>query len=304
MHAIGTLEHSPPPTQPLTLATLLLCHAGHPVTNFRDELSVHEFRISGFCQACQDDVFEPAVEVDHDVTMQLADSSDPSVCAVFSAALASAPTGEPTNHTDMMNRTDAAEWLQVDCAELTGVLCTALHWTSDHPGPSMPHTCVQCPDLLVGLTNVASDPSDSMGDGPQGVATANNDADSAMLPDLDLRTTTEIAEAEYACTGMHTPTPRTTTTRDSRGRPVGIRIDQMQDKLERLQSPTDIANLLSTAHAARLYAAEQTCHRSRSRSWQVRFDALDGLCDKAEAKLRDALPDGANVPHMQPLPSN
>ena len=85
---------------------------------------------------------------------------------------------------------------------------------------------------------------------------------------------------------------------------MGIHIDQIQDKLKHLQSPTDITNLLSTAHAARLYAAEQNCHEGGSRSWQVRFDALDKLCDEAKAKLRDALPNSANTPHMQPLPGD
>jgi hypothetical protein len=28
-----------------------------PITGFKDELSQREYRISGFCQACQDDVF-------------------------------------------------------------------------------------------------------------------------------------------------------------------------------------------------------------------------------------------------------
>ena len=64
---------------------------------------------------------------------------------------------------------------------------------------------------------------------------------------------------------------------------MGISVDNMHNKLEQLQSPTDIANLLSTAHAARLYAAEQACHRNGSRTWQVRFNALDELCDEAEA---------------------
>jgi len=30
---------------------------GKPAATFRDETSVREFRISGFCQACQDAVF-------------------------------------------------------------------------------------------------------------------------------------------------------------------------------------------------------------------------------------------------------
>ena len=231
MHDPGALEHSPTPTQPPTPAAPLLCRVGHPVTDFRDELSAREFRISGFCQACQDDVFEPA-EFDSNVATQLTDgtrriSSDPSVHAASYAALASALAGEPTIHADMMNRTDAVEWLQVDRAELTGVPCTAPHWTSDHPGPSVPHTGVQRPAPPVGPTNAAGGPSDSMGDGPQGAATANDDADSAALPDLDLRTTTEIAEAEYARAGTHTPVPHTSTTRDRRGRPVGISVDHM-----------------------------------------------------------------------------
>ena len=221
MHDASALKHSPTLTQPLTTAAPLLCRVGHPVTDFRDELSVCEFCISGFCQACQDNIFEPA-EFDSNIATQLADgthriSSDPSVHATSSAALASAPAGELTNHTKMMNHTDTVEWLQVDHTELTSVLCTAPHWTSDHPGLSMSRTSVQRPALLVGPTNAASDPSDSMGDGPQGVATTNDDADSALLPDLNLRTTTEVAEAEYACASTHTPEPRTATTQDRQG---------------------------------------------------------------------------------------
>ena len=30
---------------------------GLPITGFRDELSEHEYRISGMCQACQDKIF-------------------------------------------------------------------------------------------------------------------------------------------------------------------------------------------------------------------------------------------------------
>lgn len=85
---------------------------------------------------------------------------------------------------------------------------------------------------------------------------------------------------------------------------MGISVDQMQDKLEHLQSPTGIANLLSTAHAACLYTAEQACHGNGSRTWQVRFDALDGLCDEAEARLRGALPNSADAPHAQPPPGD
>jgi len=35
-----------------------LCHEKVDVKNFRDELSVREFKISGLCQKCQDDIFE------------------------------------------------------------------------------------------------------------------------------------------------------------------------------------------------------------------------------------------------------
>ena len=216
MHDTGALAHSLTPTQPPTLATLLLCHISHPITDFRNELSAREFRISGLCQACQDDIFEPA-KFDSNIATQLADSmrcisSDPSVHTTSSAALDSAPAGEPNNHTNMMNCTNAVEWLQVDRAELTSVPCTAPHWMSNHLGPSVSRTSVQRPAPLVGPTNAAGDPSDSTRDGPQGVATANDDADSAALPDLNLHTTTEIAEAEYACASTHTPVPRTATT--------------------------------------------------------------------------------------------
>ena len=112
MHAAGALEHSPTPTQPPTPTAPLIGTCGHPITGFRDELSAVEYRVSGFCQACQDGVFEPAVVVDRDVATQLADSSDPSVRSVFSTALASAPADEPTDHAGMMSRPDAAEWLQ------------------------------------------------------------------------------------------------------------------------------------------------------------------------------------------------
>ena len=134
----------------------------------------------------------------------------------------------------------------------------------------------------MGPTNDAGDPSDDMGNGPQGADTADDaapahDADSAALLDLDLRTTSEIAEAECARAGTHTPVPHASTTRDCRGTPVGISIDNMHDKLERVQSATDIANLLSTTYAARLYAADQSCLMDGSRTWQVRFNALEGL---------------------------
>jgi hypothetical protein len=85
---------------------------------------------------------------------------------------------------------------------------------------------------------------------------------------------------------------------------VGISVDQMRNKLSRLQSPTDIANLLSTAAAAREHAADQACHTSGSRSWQVRFEALDELCDEADARLREALPDCTDAPHAQPPPGD
>ena len=85
---------------------------------------------------------------------------------------------------------------------------------------------------------------------------------------------------------------------------MGISVDNMHNKLEQLQSPTDIASLLSTAHAARLYVAEQACHRNGSCTWQVCFNALNKLCDEAEAKLRGALPDSADVLHVQPPPSD
>ena len=43
MHEAGALEHSPTPTQPPTPAAPLLCRVGHPVTDFRDELSAREY---------------------------------------------------------------------------------------------------------------------------------------------------------------------------------------------------------------------------------------------------------------------
>ena len=108
MHEAGALGHSPMPAQPLSPAAPLLYCVGHPVTGFRNELSAREFRVSGLCQACQDDVFEPAVEVDCDIATQLTDSSNPSVRAVFSAALASTPTGELTDHAGMMSRANTS----------------------------------------------------------------------------------------------------------------------------------------------------------------------------------------------------
>jgi len=30
---------------------------GKPITPFRDKVSEHEYRISGFCQSCQDKIF-------------------------------------------------------------------------------------------------------------------------------------------------------------------------------------------------------------------------------------------------------
>ena len=179
MHEAGALEHSPTPTQPPTPAAPLLCCFGHPVTDFRNELSAREFRVSGLCQACQDDVLEPAVEFDRNIATQLADGT---------RRISSAP-------------------------------CTAPHWTSTHPGLSMRCATVQRPAPPVGPTNAAGDPSDDMGDGPQGADTADDaalthDADSATLPDLDLRTTSEIAEAECACASTHTPVPHTSTTQD------------------------------------------------------------------------------------------
>lgn len=32
-----------------------------PAVNFRDQLSEHEYTISGLCQACQDKVFDPNI---------------------------------------------------------------------------------------------------------------------------------------------------------------------------------------------------------------------------------------------------
>jgi hypothetical protein len=36
----------------------------NPIGEFRDELSVKEFKISGMCQSCQDEVFDEVVEED------------------------------------------------------------------------------------------------------------------------------------------------------------------------------------------------------------------------------------------------
>lgn len=35
---------------------------GKPIEGFRDEKSAAEYRISGLCQSCQDEVFSPPVE--------------------------------------------------------------------------------------------------------------------------------------------------------------------------------------------------------------------------------------------------
>ena len=37
---------------------------GKPIEGFRDELSAKEYRISGLCQTCQDEVFSPPEEED------------------------------------------------------------------------------------------------------------------------------------------------------------------------------------------------------------------------------------------------
>ena len=37
---------------------------GKPIEGFRDERSVREYRISGLCQTCQDEVFSPPEEED------------------------------------------------------------------------------------------------------------------------------------------------------------------------------------------------------------------------------------------------
>ena len=85
---------------------------------------------------------------------------------------------------------------------------------------------------------------------------------------------------------------------------MGISVDNMHNKLKHIQSATDIANLLSTACTACLYATDQACLMDGSHTWQVCFNALKKLCDKAEAKLMAALPDSTNTPHTQPLPGN
>ena len=69
----------------------------------------------------------------------------------------------------------------------------------------------------VGPTNDTGNLSDDMGNGPQGADTIDgaapaHNADSAVLLNLDLRTTSEIAETECACASMHTPVPHTSTT--------------------------------------------------------------------------------------------
>jgi hypothetical protein len=37
---------------------------GKPIEGFRDDLSAKEYRISGLCQNCQDEVFSPPAEED------------------------------------------------------------------------------------------------------------------------------------------------------------------------------------------------------------------------------------------------
>ena len=39
---------------------------GKPASEFRDELSRHEFTISGFCQGCQDEAFKEPEEDERD----------------------------------------------------------------------------------------------------------------------------------------------------------------------------------------------------------------------------------------------
>lgn len=75
MHDASALTRHPTPTPP-ALATLLLCRAGHPVTGFRDELSAIEFCVSGLCQACQDDVFEPKLAASQQASADLAGPFD------------------------------------------------------------------------------------------------------------------------------------------------------------------------------------------------------------------------------------
>lgn len=43
----------------ITSDVCAICHQPAPPTSFKDDLSRHEYRISGLCQVCQDEVFRP-----------------------------------------------------------------------------------------------------------------------------------------------------------------------------------------------------------------------------------------------------